>query len=75
MRNPILQLPDSRSADERRKVLRTAIRQLERAQDYVTAVAFMDIPDREARREVQELRHDLEVLRRRFVERRDQVTE
>jgi hypothetical protein len=39
MRNAILQLPDARTAKERRQVLRAAMRQLERADLYLAAVA------------------------------------
>ena len=37
----MLQLADARTARERRVVLRAAIRQLERAEIYVDAVAYM----------------------------------
>src|SRR5215471_15160952 len=52
MRSAVLQLPTSRSANERRQVLRAAIRQLERAEIYLAAVDYMDLDDREAQRAV-----------------------
>jgi hypothetical protein len=64
MRNAIVQLPAQRTPGEQRLVLRAAIRQLERAEVYLAAVAFMDIGDREAHREVNQLRTDVESLRR-----------
>lgn len=41
MRNAIVQLPDARTTNERRQVLRAAMRQLERAEIYLAAVAYM----------------------------------
>ena len=70
MRSAVLQLPPTRTADERRKVLRAAIRQLERADLYLAAVSAMEIGDREADREVGLLRADVESLRRYLVELR-----
>ena len=60
----MLQLPPARTANERRKVLRGAMRQLERADLYLAAVAAMEIGDREADREVGRLRAHLDSLRR-----------
>ena len=45
-------------------MLRAAIRQLERADIYLAAVAYMDIDDRDVRRTVNRLRTDVESLRR-----------
>ena len=45
-------------------MLRAAIRQLERADIYLAAVAYMDIDDRDTRRAVNRLRTDVESLRR-----------
>jgi hypothetical protein len=70
MRNAVLQLPKSRNANEQRQVLRAAIRQLERADLYLAAVAYMDLDDREAKRALNQLRGDLESLRRFVAERR-----
>jgi hypothetical protein len=64
MRNAILKMPDHRSAGEQRAVLRTAIRQLKRADVYVAAVAAMEIGDWAAQRSIRQLRDDLESVRR-----------
>ena len=50
MRSAMLQLPDARTANEQRHVLRAAIRQLERAELYLAAVEYMDLEDQAARR-------------------------
>jgi hypothetical protein len=71
MRSAILQLPETRTAKERRLVLRTAIRQLERAEVYLAAVAYMQLDDREAQRAVNQLRTDIASLSRYLGERRD----
>ena len=70
MRNAILHLPETRTASERRQVLRAAIRQLERAEVYLAAIAYMDLDDREAQRAVNQLRADVESLRRHLSDRR-----
>jgi len=75
MRNAILQLPSTRTAREQRLVLRVAMRQLERAEIYLVAVAYMELDDQEAKRAVNQLRTDLESLRRHLGERRDGVTD
>ena len=62
MRSAVLQMPQSRTAKERRQVLRAAIRQLERAEVYVDAVEYMDIGDRDAERALGQLRSDLKSL-------------
>jgi hypothetical protein len=64
MRTAILQLPSHRTEKERRQVLRAAIRQLDRAELYLAAVAYMEIDDRAAQREVGRLRSDIESLER-----------
>jgi hypothetical protein len=64
MRNAILKMPDHRSAGEQRAVLRTAIRQLERADVYIEAVAAMEIGPWAAQRSIRQLRDDLESVRR-----------
>ncbi len=66
----MLQLPESRTAPERRQVLRAAIRQLERAELYLAAVACMELDDRPAQRAVDRLRADLDALRRHLIELR-----
>lgn len=70
MRNAIVQLPEQRTSGERRRVLRAAIRQLERAEIYLAAVSFMDIGDRAAERSLSQLRADLDGLRRYLGEQR-----
>ena len=71
MRNAILQLPEARTGNERRQVLRAAIRQLERADLYLAAVAYMELGDREAQRALNQLRTDLVSLERHLSERRN----
>jgi hypothetical protein len=56
MRSAILQLPDQRTTGDQRKVLRAAIRQLDRAEIYVAAVAYMQLDDRAAERSIRQLR-------------------
>ncbi len=75
MRNAILQLPDNRTASERRQVLRAAMRQLERAEIYLAAVAYMELDDREAQNAVNRLRAGLESLNRYLAERRSEIRE
>jgi hypothetical protein len=75
MRNAILQLPETRTSRERRQVFRAAGRQLERAETYLAAVAYMELDDREAERSLNQLRADLASLRRYLVARHDGVTE
>jgi hypothetical protein len=70
MRSAVLQLPESRTASERRQVLRSAMRQLERAEIYLAAVAYMELDDRDARRALNQLRTDVEALRRYLAELR-----
>ncbi len=70
MRSAIVRLPAERTVTERRRVWRAAIRQLERAEIYLAAVAFMDLGDREAELAVGRLRGDLDGLRRYLVESR-----
>ena len=73
MRNAILQLPESRTTKEQRQVIRAAIRQLERADIYLAAVTYMQLDDREAQRALNQLRTNVEGLRRYLGERRDRV--
>ena len=70
MRSAILQLPSRRNANERRQVPRAAIRQLDRAEIYLAAVAYMDIDDRAAQRSVRQLRSDLNSLKGHLAELR-----
>jgi hypothetical protein len=71
MRSAILQLPEARSAGELRQALRAAIRQLERADLYLAAVAYMELGDREAERALNQVRSDLANLERYLGERRN----
>jgi hypothetical protein len=75
MRSAVLQLPTARTANERRKVLRAAIRQLERAEIYFDAVEYMDIDDREAVRALNQLKSDLGSLVDYLVEMRSAIRE
>jgi len=74
LRNAILQLPEARTANQDRHVIRAAIRQLERADIYLAAITYMKLDDREAQRAVNQLRANVESLRRYLGKRRDQVT-
>jgi len=49
------------------------MRQLERAEIYLAAAAFMDLDDREAQRALGKLRTDLEGLRRYLGEARSAI--
>ena len=69
----MLQLPESRTAKERRQVLRSAMRQLERAEVYLDAVEYMDLDDREAERAVYQLKADLRALSRYLAQRRSAI--
>ena len=70
MRSAILQIPSHRNSNERRQVLRAAIRQLDRAEIYLAAVDYMDIDDRAAQRSVRQLRSDLNSLKGHLAELR-----
>ena len=75
MRNAVLQLPETRTANEQRQVLRAAIRQLERAEIYLAAVDYMDLDDTASQRAVRKLRADVDGLRRHLGEERNRLTE
>jgi hypothetical protein len=70
MRNAILQMPAHRTTNEQRQVLRAAIRQLDRAEIYLAAVAYMQLDDRAADRAVRQLRADVDALKRHLAELR-----
>lgn len=70
MRNAVLQLAEQRSTAEHRRVLRIAIRQLERADLYLAAVASLDLGAEDAEGGIDQIRDDLEVLRRHLVDER-----
>ncbi len=63
MRNAILRIPDQRTAGEPRRVLRSAIRHLDRAELYISAATFMDLGDPVAERALGKLRSEVESLR------------
>ncbi len=63
MRNALVQHPGYRSSHDERKVLRAAIRQLERADLYLGAVGAMELNDVEASRAVRRLLADVGSLR------------
>ena len=73
MRSAVLQLPDARTAGERRQVLRAAIRQLERAEIYLAAVDYMELDDPQAGRAISRLRTDVDSLRRHLSELRQRT--
>jgi acyl-CoA reductase-like NAD-dependent aldehyde dehydrogenase len=75
MRNAVLQLPEARTSNERRQVLRAAIRQLERAEIYLAAVEYMELDDRASQQAVRKLRADADGLRRHLGEERNRITE
>ena len=75
MRSAVLQLPNARTAGERRKVLRAAVRQLERAEVYFDAVEYMDLDDRQARRALAQLKSDLRSLTTYLVQLRSATPE
>jgi hypothetical protein len=74
MRNAILQVPETRTANERRQVLRAAIRQLDRAEIYLAAVAYMGLDDRDAQQAVNQLRTHVGSLRRHLGELRNSLS-
>jgi hypothetical protein len=74
MRNAILQLPSQRTSNEQRQVLRAAIRQLDRAEIYLAAVAYMDLDDRPAQRAIARLRNDVDGLKRHLAALRADTT-
>ena len=55
MRNAILQMPEQRTTNEERRVLRAAIRQLDRAEIYLAGVAYLQLNDRAAERSIRQL--------------------
>jgi Ribonuclease G/E len=75
MRSAILTVPRQRTAGEHRRVLRTAIRQLERADLYLAAVASMDLGDAAVRRSLDQIRRDVEGLNRYLRSGRSRLTE
>ena len=70
MRGAIVRLPDQRTTNEWRQVMRAAIRQLDRADVYLAAVTYMDLGDPAFRRALTRLRADLAGLSRHLSEKR-----
>ena len=64
----MLQVQELRTESERRRVLRIAVRQLERADLYLAAVCALELPEAEAA--IDGLRDDVEDLRRRLIDAR-----
>jgi hypothetical protein len=73
MRNAILQMPDQRTANEHRQVLRAALRQLSRAEVYIAAVAYMESGDAPAEKAISKLRSDLNAVYRHLAEKRSEI--
>jgi len=73
VRSAIVQLPETRTATEQRRVFRAAIRQLDRAEISLTAVDHMQLDDRAAQRLLNHLRTDLDSLRRYLAMRRERA--
>jgi hypothetical protein len=73
MRNAIVKMPTQRSIGEQRQVLRAAVRQLDRAEIYLAAVAYMDLGDNAVDLSVNRLRSEVDGLRRYLIDRRDEM--
>ncbi|HKW59072.1 MAG TPA: hypothetical protein VJR46_04890 [Candidatus Dormibacteraeota bacterium] len=73
MRSPALDVLEPLSSRERRAVLRNAIRQLERADLYLAAVAVMELDDRDASRAIGRLRGEVDALRHHLIDVRSQT--
>jgi hypothetical protein len=73
VRNAIVQLPDQRTVTERRQAFRAAIRQLERAEVYLAAVAYIEPGDPAADRALIKLRADLAALHRHLARSRSAI--
>ncbi|HZQ48873.1 MAG TPA: hypothetical protein VFB69_01045 [Candidatus Dormibacteraeota bacterium] len=70
MRNAVMRMPEDRTPEETRRVLRIAVRQLERADLYLAAVASLDIGDDEGQAAIDQIRDDVESLRKHLVDGR-----
>jgi hypothetical protein len=66
-------MPDQRSDNEHRQVLRAALRQLDRADIYLAAIGYMDLGDPAVGRAVTRLRADLRGLHRHLAETRSAI--
>jgi len=74
MGDAIVQLPEQRTEQQRRRVMHAAIRQLERADLYVAAVAYMDLGDAPTERAIERLRMDLSALRGHLSDQRARIS-
>jgi hypothetical protein len=75
MRNAVVQLAAHRTAGEEKQVLRTAVRQLERADLYLGAVASIDLGDRDLEGSLRKLRSALALLLGEIREKRLRLSE
>jgi hypothetical protein len=73
VRNAALRLQDQRTVYEHRQMLRSAVRQVERAETYLEAVAHMDLGDGAVQGAIIGLRADLARLRGHLAERRTKI--
>jgi len=73
MRSAIVQLHSLRTPRKQRQVLRAAIRQLERAEIYLAAIAYMDLDEPAALRLLNQLRIEVEGLRLHLSEHRARI--
>jgi hypothetical protein len=73
MRNAIVKMPTQRSVSEHRQVLRSAVRQLDRAEVYLAAVTYMDLGDPAVDGTLSRMRSELDGLRRYLIDRRDGI--
>ncbi len=64
-----LQASERDRVDERRRILRAAVRQLERAEDYIAAAGHLELGDPAMQLALDGLRQDLEGLRLQLAER------
>lgn len=68
MRHEAKQHSDPRTHNEERQLERAAVRQLERAEIYLAAVAYMELGDAVAQRTLNQIRTDISSLRRHLAE-------
>jgi hypothetical protein len=73
MRNAIVTMPTQRSVSEHRQVLRSAVRQLDRAEVYLASVTYMDLGDLAVDRTLSRMRSELDAVRRYLTDRRDGI--
>lgn len=75
MRSAVLQLPAKRTQNERRQTIRAAIRQLDRADLYLAAVAYMELDDTDAQCALRKTRAEIQALRRHLASARSATRE